>query len=295
MTSPDSLATPAPAPRTRSRLSLFAAVFAAMALLLTACGFGDETDNADATTDSADRRVANSVDIDADPQQSATTRTSTTLSTVANRADGFCAVWAEVAPTVVGGPAATGAASIDQYLDWMVDGLGRLVVAAEATPGFPAFALTDLNDYHADFIVAAASETGPGAGDAALRDRVEAFLDAYCDGSDTVDDTSTTPDDETVPADDETATGGSCGSFQFFLLVEAAEGLGINHVAISSHYLQALDDVTADIDPGPTFDVGDLPPSVAYEAVGCEGAQAIQQLFVDGGYGAAIEGTELGS
>ena len=279
MTSPDSLAAPAPAPRTRSHLSLFATVFAAMALLLTACGFGDETDNADATTDSAARRVENSVDID----------------TSGVVYDGFCAVWAEVAPTVVGGPAATGAASIDQYLDWMVDGFGRLVVAAEATSGFPAFALTDLNDYHEDFIVAAASETGPGAGDAALRDRVEAFLDAYCDGSDTVDDTSTTPDDETVPADDETATGGNCGSFQFFLSVEAAEGLGIDHVALSSHYLQALDDVTAGIDPGPTFDVSDLSPPVAYEAVGCEGAQAIQQLFVDGGYGTAIEGAELGS
>ncbi len=248
------------------------------------------------------RPVGSPSDDPAETEQTAATTTSTTLPTVADRANDFCAVWAEVAPTVVGGPAATGASSIDQYLDWMVDGFGRLVVAAEATSGFPADALTDLEAYHDDLVVAAASETGPGAGDAALRDRVEAFLESYCDGSETVDDTATTPADETTPADDETVAGANCGSFQFFLLVEAAEGINssagevvIDHAAVSSAYLQALEDVTAGIDPGPTFDVADLAPLVAYEAVGCEGAQAMQQVFIEAGYGDAIEGTELGS
>jgi len=246
------------------------------------------------------RTVESPTDDPADTEQTATTTTSTTLPTVADRANNFCAVWADVAPTVVGGPVATGATSIDQYLDWMVDGFGRLVVAAEATSGFPADALTDLQAYHADLVVAAASETGPGAGDTDLRDRVEAFIDSYCDGSETVDDTPTTPDDETTPTDDETVTSGNCGSMQFFLLIEAAEaataaGFLVDHAAVSSEYLEALEDVTAGIDPGASFDVADLAPMLAYEAVGCEGAQAMQQLFIDSGYGHFIEGTELGS
>ncbi|MDG2113765.1 MAG: hypothetical protein P8N02_14260, partial [Actinomycetota bacterium] len=110
------------------------------------------------------------------------------------------------------------------------------------------------------------------------------------DGDDTADDApDNTPDDESG----DSAPSGNCGSMQFFLLVAAAEGVGIDHTAVSTFYLDALDAVLAGADPGEEFDLGDLTPMLAYEAVGCEGAQAMQQLFADAGLSHLLEGTEL--
>ena len=172
----------------------------------------------------------------------------------------------------------------------MHDSLDELISAAEATPGFPEDGLADLIAYHG--FIAAAIETGgvPGPSDVALRDRVEAFLLAYCDeppahGSDQSDDSQQQPQDDVPSA--------NCGSMQFLLLIAAADGLGLDHSTVSTFYLQAMQAVLEGADPGEEFDVGDLTPMIAYEEVGCAGAQAMQQLFEDANLGHMIEGTEL--
>ncbi|GEM_PF-4489985 len=201
----------------------------------------------------------------------------------------FCDTWDRVRVDIEGGP--TGPGEIAAYLVLLRDSLAELISSAEATPGFPEDALTDLIAYHA--AIAAAVEAGgvPEAGDVALRDRVEAFLLEYCDEPQ-----SEGPGEDDIPEgqqpDDEPASG-NCGSMQFFLLVAAADGVGLDHSTISEFYLQALQDVLAGADPGEEFDVGDLAPMIAYEEVGCAGAQAMQQLFDDNGLGHLIEGTEL--
>ena len=204
-------------------------------------------------------------------------------------AQSFCDVWAEVDPTISGGPAATGL-SIQEYLNTIVAAFVRLEAAAVATDGFPPDALTDIQAYLSDLQAAAAS--GGGGGDAALRDRVEEFILEYC--ADEPVTTSTVVEADPDPAPDDAAPGPNCGSFQFFLLVEAAEGLGLDHAAVSELYLDALAAVMAGADPGSEFDVGDLSVALAYEDVGCQGAQAMQQLFADNGMADVIADTPLG-
>ncbi len=224
-----------------------------------------------------------------------TPSTTSTIPGVATPGVRFCAVWANVAPTIMGGPTEPGLPGILEYLDRMVEGFNQLVTAAEATPGFPADALTDLQDYLDALVVAADSEVAPGPGDIALRERVEDFLSSYCDNividtKDPVDPTHTTD-----PADPIDGTTGNCGSMQFWLLIEVANGLGIDHAAVSGPYLQAMDDVLASVDPGAGFDVADLSPMTAFEQVGCLGSQAMQQLISDSGYADVIADTELES
>lgn len=208
----------------------------------------------------------------------------------------FCGVWAEVRPAMTGGPSGPGPDALALYLTALSDGLAQLIEAAEATDGFPADALADLQDYHA-LIEAAIAEGGvPGPGDAALRDRVEGFLGSYCESPNLqtpgTDDDAGTDADDPDEAGDDTPTG-NCGSMQFSLLVAAADGVGIDHAAVSTFYIEALQAVLDGVDPGEEFDVGDLSPMLAYEAVGCAGAQAMQQLFTDAGLGHLLEGTEL--
>ena len=225
-------------------------------------------------------------------------------STPSGRQD-FCAIWASVAPGIVGGPdfdTEDPEAAIAAYLDLMVDAFSQLATQAkaesESDAGFPADALTDLKAYLGALVTAAASETGPGAGDPALRDRVENFLVEYCDdepNADEVPDEDDPADDDTTPTDETPGTSGNCGSMQFWLLVEAAETLGLDHDAVSSVYFEAMDAVLAGADSGTEFDVSDLAPMIAFEEIGCLGATAMQRLFEDIGMGDLIAGTELGA
>ncbi len=207
-------------------------------------------------------------------------------------APGFCTVWAEVGPGISGGPGAAGL-SIDAYLDAMVDAFLRLVAAAEATDGFPADALADLQAYLDDLEEAAAAAS-PGEGDTALRDRVQDFILEYCEDRPDTQVPDTAVEDEPDPVNEQTPTSANCGSFQFYLLVEAAEQLGLDHTAVSGLYLDGIAAAVAGADPGSEFDVGDLAPMLQIEEIGCQGATAMQQLFADNGMFHLIDGTELG-
>jgi hypothetical protein len=203
----------------------------------------------------------------------------------------FCAVWTTVAPSVTGGPDAPGPEALARYLTNLAGGLDLLVSAAETTAGFPEDALDDLVAYQQAVQDAADSGT-PGAADPALRDRVETFLSGYCSEPPT----TTAPEEPSEDPGSESGdapSGGTCGSMQFFLLIVAADGVGLGHESVSASYLDALDAILAGADPGAGFDVGDLAPMLAYEDVGCQGAAAMQQLFAEAGLGHLIEGTEL--
>ncbi len=195
--------------------------------------------------------------------------------------DDFCTVWAAVEPTVAGGP--SGADDIEAYIARSQDGFSRLVEAAEQAAGFPADALSDLTQYRDDLLAWSGTGT-PGSTE--LRDRIEAFLPAWCDGKPAAD------GDPVVEPDDPSA-GAGCGSMQFYLLAYAAEGLGVDHAAVSQPYIDALVAIAAGTDPGAEFDVADLAPMLAYEEVGCEGAQAVFDLLVDAGFGDDLIGTDL--
>ena len=202
--------------------------------------------------------------------------------------ESLCDAWDRVRVDIEGGPSGPGL--ITEYLIVLRDGLNELISAAEATPGLPEDGLADLILYHGS--ISAAVETGgvPGPGDVALRDRVEDFLLEYCDepptqGSDQNDDSQQQPQDDALTA--------NCGSMQFLLLIAAADGLGLDHSTVSTFYLQTMQAVLEGADPGEEFDVGDLTPMIAYEEVGCAGAQAMRQLFEDANLGHMIEGTEL--
>ena len=206
----------------------------------------------------------------------------------------FCAVLASVSPSMSGGPAAPGVEALQAYLVALSGGLDSLIISAEATPGFPADALADLVAYDESIEAAIAAGGIPGPGDVALRDRVELFLATFCDDEspETPGAADDVPEDDT---DEDEPSSGNCGSMQFFLLIAAADGLSLDHSAVSTDVLEAMNDVLAGADPGEEFDVGDLAPMLAYEEVGCQGAQAMQQLFEDNGLGHLIEGTELGA
>ena len=205
----------------------------------------------------------------------------------ADSPEGFCQVWAEVEPTISGGPA--GPDDIDAYIARMQDGFTRLVEAAEQTEGFPPDALADLRTYRDDLL--AWSGTGsPGSEE--LRDRIEAFLPSYCsdppvDGHEE----PTDPDPDFDPTDP--VAGTNCGSMTFYLLIYTAESLGVDHAAVSQPYLDALNDLYAGIDPGSEWDLGSLEPMLAVEEVGCQGAQAVYDLLVDAGFGDLLAGTDL--
>jgi len=82
---------------------------------------------------------------------------------------------------------------------------------------------------------------------------------------------------------------------QFILLAAVAENLGIDHVATSQPFVDALQALANGIDPGAEYDVADLSILLAQEEIGCQGAQAMQQLIIDNGYGHLLEGTSLGA
>ncbi len=232
-----------------------------------------------------------------DQQPIAESTPTTTLPVIVGRPDDFCSVWAGLAPLVIGGPVSATEEGVAAYLVTMADGFESLVASAENTDGFPTNGLDDLRAYHSALVIAAASEGAPPSGDPALRDRVEILLTSYC-GEAPAEAELDPPTHLDPPVDDpteESTPTGNCGSMQFFLLVAAADGLGLDHVSVSDEYLDALDDVVAGVDPGPGFDTADLAPMVAYEQVGCAGAQAMQQLFADAGMADLIEGTELGA
>jgi hypothetical protein len=193
--------------------------------------------------------------------------------------DSFCAIWTRVGPIVSGGP--DSAEDIVAYIAASAEAFGSLVAAAEATPGFPADALADLTAYRD--ALEEAVEIGPSAvGDTALRDRVEEFLSSYCDET-AVDDVISDDELTHVPTDDDIVSDGNCGSMQFFLLIAAAEGLGLDHTATSQPYLDAFDALADGWDPGDTVDLGDFTVALDFEEVGCLGAQAMQDLFAANG------------
>ena len=201
----------------------------------------------------------------------------------------FCAVLANVQPNMAGGPTSPGPEALAAYLAAVSGGLDELIASAHGTPGFPVGGLADLIAYN-EFIEDAIEVGGvPGPGDIELRDRVEVFLTNFCEEPST--EIPGTTDDG---ADDESTTA-NCGSMQFLLLTVAADGLGLDHAAVSAPMLAAMEAVLAGADPGEEFDVGDLSPLIAYENIGCQGAQAMQQLFEDNGMGHLIEGTDLGA
>ncbi|HZJ28309.1 MAG TPA: DUF6777 domain-containing protein [Acidimicrobiia bacterium] len=190
----------------------------------------------------------------------------------------FCTTWVSVEPDIAGGPSGPG--DIEAYLTRLADGLSQLVAAAEATPGFPLDALADLVAYRDAVAIADASTPG----DTALRDRVEDFLDTYC--SDDPGATDPEAGDDPVAVPDEPANDGNCGSLQFFLLIEAAESLGLDWEPVAQPFLDALDALDA-------LDGSDLSVILDFEEIGCDGAEALQQLFIDAGFGDVIEDTPL--
>lgn len=194
----------------------------------------------------------------------------------------FCSTWDAVRPTMVGGPSGTGPEAMAEYFQRLVDGFDQLIAAATATPGFPTDALTDITDYRNAIAAADPASPGPGPDDALLGARVEDFLTDYCGDT----------DDEAAPTE---GGGGNCGSMQFALLVLLAEDLGIDHAATSQPYVDAMNALVNGFDPGPEFDVSDLSIMLANEEIGCQGAQAMQELVIAHGYGPLIEGTELGA
>jgi len=200
--------------------------------------------------------------------------------------DDFCTVWAAVEPTVAGGP--SGPDDLEAYIARAQVGFTRLVEAAERTDGFPADALADLKQYRDDLL--AWSGTG-SPGSTELRDRIEAFLPTWCDGEPAPE--SGAAHGDPVVAPDDPSAGPGCGSMRFYLLVYAAEGLGVEHAAVSQPYVDALEAVLAGIDPGGQFDIADLMPALAYDEIGCEGAQAMYDLLVDSGFGDVLTGTDL--
>ena len=166
--------------------------------------------------------------------------------------EGFCELWAELEPTISGGPEGPG--DIEAYIGRMQDAFTSLVEAAEQTEGFPADALTDLQMYR-DELLAWSGAGSPGSVE--LRDRIEAFLPSYCSDTPAAEDGEST---ETVPEVDPTGpvAGAECGSMMFYLLVYTAESLGVDHTAVSQPYIDGLDAVAAGLDPGSEFDVGSL-------------------------------------
>ena len=201
--------------------------------------------------------------------------------------DDFCVVWAEVEPTVAGGP--TGPDDVEAYVVKAQEGFSRLVEAAEQTPGFPTDALADLTQYRDDLL--AWSGTG-SPGSTEVRDRLESFLPTWCADRPEAGETDA---DESVPSitPEDPVPGTNCGSMQFFLLVYAAGELGVDHTDVSEPYADALDAVLAGVDPGPSFEVADMAPMLAYEEVGCQGAQAVYELLVEAGYEDVVAGTDL--
>ena len=180
----------------------------------------------------------------------------------------FCEIYAAMKADVGGGP---GSESIDAYVARLADWLSQLVTAAEAIADFPEDALTDLRSYRD----AALGGPASAAGSVALRDAVEAFLESYCadppptedadppaEGDAPVDDPS---DDPFVP---------NCGSMMFFLLIEAANGLGLDWESAAGTYLDQLDAFVGD----------SLDDILAYEEIGCQGAVALIELLEANGY-----------
>ncbi len=212
---------------------------------------------------------------------------------------GFCTTWELIRESMIGGPSASGDDAMADYLNGLVSGFDQLIAAAEATPGFPADAFDDLVAYRNAIATAAITPGSPGPGpeDALLGTRVQQFLTDYC--GERISDEST-PNPPTHVEDDDDATptdgpSGSCGSLQFALLIMLAEDLGLGHAATSQPYVDAMQALVNGFDPGPEFDVSDLSLMLANEEIGCQGAQAMQQLLIANGYGPLIEGTELGA
>ncbi len=227
------------------------------------------------------------------PIRQATTTTTTPPIAEQGPTRDFCTAWAELAGFVVGGPGSETVETVEEYLVVMAAGFAELAAIAEASPGFPADGLLDLQAYAADLAVAAEAGVVPVEGDIELRDRVEALITSQCGQVPTQpeDDTPPTHDPEADPADP--APSANCGSMQFFLLIYAAEELGIDHTEVSGPFVEALEGVRAGVDPGPEFDVADLAPMIQYEEIGCLGAQAMNDLFDAVGMGHIIEGSEL--
>ena len=217
----------------------------------------------------------------------------------------FCATWQVVGSSMVGGPSAPDELAMAEYFNTLVAGFDQLIAATTVTLDFPAEALADLIAYR-DAIATAAitpGNPGPGPDDALLGARVEDFLDSYC-GDSVLDETPSNPpthldgddldgdNDDAIPAD---GTSGNCGSMQFALLIMLADELGLEHAATSQPYVDAMQALVNGFDPGPEFDVSDLSLMLANEEIGCQGAQAMQQLLIASGYGPLIDGTELGA
>jgi hypothetical protein len=246
------------------------------------------------------------------PDGSATQVPVTTTTAPAPTQNGFCATWQIVGPDMIGGPSGASAEAMAEYFNGLVDGLDQLIAAAQVEPGFPPDALTDLIDYRGYIAVVALTPENPGDGDEfrPLRDRVEAFVLGYCgplidDGTPTVpthvdeedgqDDGDSHDGGDIDTGDQEDGLIGNCGSMQFILLAAVAENLGIDHVATSQPFVDALQALANGIDPGAEYDVADLSILLAQEEIGCQGAQAMQQLIIDNGYGHLLEGTSLGA
>ncbi len=212
----------------------------------------------------------------------------------------FCGTWQALRPTMSAGPSGSSEAAMTEYLTIVLDGLDQLLEVANATPGFQAEALADLEIYRAAIAHALATGDLTPTPEAALAgQRFESFLIRFCgEGFSEVDDIDPPTHvedpavDDTVPSDD--GSTGHCGSLQFALLIMVADDLGLDHAATSQFYVDAMQALVNGFDPGPEFDVSDLSLMLANEEIGCQGARAMQQLLIDAGYGPLIEGTELG-
>lgn len=201
----------------------------------------------------------------------------------------FCEVWTEVEPTIAGGPSGPG--DVAPYVQRALEGFTRLVAAAEQTPDFPEEALAKLTQFRDDL----AAWSGVGSpGSTALRDWIEAFLTRWCgeekpppfqEPGDPGDDAGDEQPDDDLVDDDYPWPDAQCGSFMLYMLVYAADELGVDHTGVSQPYLDAIEDLYAGVDPGEEWDVGDLDVMFAVEEVGCQGAQAVYELLVDEGYG----------
>ena len=68
----------------------------------------------------------------------------------------------------------------------------------------------------------------------------------------------------------------------FFLLIEAAEGVGVDWSDVGQPFLDEMDGLE-----------GGLEVMIEFEEIGCKGAQAMYDLLAEAGYGDALDGSDL--